>query len=349
MFFRSNKILGLDIGSSSIKVLELEVGKKGATINSFGLVKTPDGCLQGGEIIQREPISAAIQQVVKEIKTKRKNVATNIWGSAVIVKRISMPKMETHLVAEQIKWEAEQYIPFDINEISLEYHILEGFGEEETMEVLLVAAKREFVVSYMGVIEASGLKSSIIDVSNFALANCFEFNYGRLGGVHVLLNIGARVTNFVVLENGEVTFCRDIPVGGDNFTNDIHKELGVSLEEAEALKMGLAQPGETPEEVQNVVTSTNDLVSDEIQNSFDFYLATSTHAAVDQFYVTGGGMNLPGLVDKISEKSGVSYQVMNPLLKVNYNKKKMTAEYVEKIRSYLSIGIGLGLRKADDA
>ena len=238
MFFSQKKILGLDIGTSSIKIAEIDAGRRGVTLNKFTVVPIADGAVVGGEILDGTAVTQVIQGACRQAKTKRKNVCAGMWGTSVIVKKISMPRMDDKVVAEQIKWEAEQYIPFDINEISLEYHILKSMrGAGENMEVLLVAAKQEFVFRYLEVIENAGLKCSLIDVSGFALANCFEFNYGITNEPTALLNIGAGVTNFVVVDRGEVIFSRDVSVGGMNYTNDIHKGMGVSVPEAESLKI----------------------------------------------------------------------------------------------------------------
>lgn len=345
MLFTPKPLIGLDIGSSTIKLASLRKAKQGVTLSHFGMIETPIDSLNGGEIIQSAAIAQAIKTLMLDCKVKLKHAVTNIWGSAVIVKKITMPKMEAGLVAEQIKWEAEQYIPFDINEICLEFHILKGNPQNlETMDVLLVAAKRDFVSNYAFTVKGAGLKCDILDVSSFALANCFEFNYGKLSETVVLLNFGARVTNFVVVERGEVAFCRDIPVGGINYSNDIHKELGVSIKEAESLKMGATIGQQVPDEVANVLRSTTDVIADEIQNSFDFYLATSNNASIDRIFVTGGSSKVPGLVSHISKVTNVNYEALNPFLRVGYDQGKFSNEYISQIQPYAALAVGLALR-----
>ena len=345
MLTKSNSLLGLDIGSSSIKVANLRQDKTGYVMSDFGMIETPADSITGGEIVQPIAVSEAVKGLVADCKIKMKSVATNIWGSAVIVKKITMPRMEVGLVAEQIKWEAEQYIPFDINEICLEYHVLRGVTQSsETMDVLLVAAKREFVLNYASAIKSSGLRCEVLDVSSFALANCFEYNYGRLTESVALLNFGARVTNFVMMEQGEVVFCRDIPVGGINYSNDIHKELGVSVKEAESLKMSAVMGQAVPVEVSNVLKSTSDVIADEIQNSFDFYLATADHSGISKIYVSGGSARVPGLVDHISNTTKVGHELLNPFQKVRYDQKKFSEDYIAQIQPYAALAVGLALR-----
>ncbi len=164
--------------------------------------------------------------------------------------------MDRKLIKDQIRFEAEQYIPFDINNISLAYHVLSGSSSPDTMDILLIAAQNELVNQYTQVVSFSSLNCSVLDVSGFALANAFEVNYGKLPGEVVgVLNFGASITNFVVVQNGEVIFCRDIPVGGANYTNEIHKAMGVTVAEAEALKLSAISRREVPDEVHSVISA----------------------------------------------------------------------------------------------
>lgn len=228
MFFKSKKIIGLDIGTSSIKMAEMNVSRSGAQLVSFGIAPTPPNSVSGGEINDIASVGVTIQSLAAEMKTKRKIVATAMWGTAVIVKKITIPKIDKKLIRDQIRFEAEQYIPFDINNISLAHHILNGSSTADTMDILLVAAQNELVSQYSQAVEVTGLHCGVLDVSGFALANCFEINYGRVPGEVIgILNFGASITNFVVISNGDVIFCRDIPVGGANYTNEIHKAMGV--------------------------------------------------------------------------------------------------------------------------
>ncbi|MBX3040041.1 MAG: pilus assembly protein PilM, partial [Bdellovibrionaceae bacterium] len=219
MFFKSKKVIGLDIGTSSLKIAELDVSKSGATLQGFRLAPTPLNAVSGGEIIDTMSLSQAVRGLVDELGSKRKSVCTGMWGMAVIVKKITMPKMDKKLLAEQIRYEAEQYIPFDINNISLSHQVLPSTVTGETQDILLIAAQNELVSQYFQVVSMANLDCKILDVSGFALANCFELNYGRFPGETIgLLNFGAAVTNFVVISNGDIIFSRDIPVGGQNYT-----------------------------------------------------------------------------------------------------------------------------------
>ncbi len=349
MLFKSNKVIGLDIGSSSIKVLELDVSGKKASLVSFAIAPTPANSVIGGEIVDVAAISEAIRSLIAQIKTKRKFVATGIWGTAVVVKRINLPKMDSQLLNEQIRWEAEQYIPFDIQEINLEYHALDTVPENpETMDLLLVAAKKDLIMNYLEAIETSGVSCGVLDVGSFALANCFLHNYGPTSDTVGIFDIGSGVTNFSVIENGEVVFARDIPVGGSNFTSDIQKNLNVSSQEAEVFKLDLSLNRPTPEELKAVVQGTNSSICEELNRSLDFYSTTSNQNKIARIYITGGGSLTFGLKEALSQISQTSVEHLVTFQNVNVDKSVMNPDTLSQMASFTAVAVGLGLRKMGD-
>ncbi len=350
MFFNSKKVLGVDIGTSSVKVAEIEVSRKGLSLNKFSVFPLNPGAVSNGEVIDAHAVTNALSQAIKASKSKRKTAATAMWGNTVIVKKITRPRIDNPATLdEEIQYEASHYIPFPIEEVSLEYHILKtAKNAAESMEILLVAAKREFIFRYIEAIEGSGLKCKLMDVSGFALANSFEANYGVTDTPVAVLNIGAGITNFIVVERGEVIFSRDIPVGGLLYTMDINKMMGVSMTEAEALKISACMGQEAPDEVNRIIQSTNDAVIDEIRNGFEFFSATSGGSSISKFYVSGGGMFVPGLIDSISKAVGIPYEVFDPLAKVTIH-KSITPEYANQIRPLCGVVLGLGMRQEGDS
>jgi type IV pilus assembly protein PilM len=349
MFFKSKKLIGLDIGSSSIKLAEMEMSSNGAQLLSFGFAPTPNNAVSGGEIADIGSIGMSVQALLSEIKTKRKGIATAMWGTAVIVKKITIPKMDRKLIKDQIRFEAEQYIPFDINNISLAHHILSFSASPDTMDILLVAAQNELVTQYTQVVEMTGLSCNILDVSGFALANAFEMNYGKMPGEVIgLLNFGASITNFVVLHHGEVIFCRDIPVGGSNYTNEIHKSMGVTIQEAEALKLSAISRREVPDDVHSIISATNEAVTEEIRSSLDFLGATTNGITLNRCFYTGGSSTTSGLIETVSRTTGVPMQPFNPFLKVKANEKRFSQDYLNQISPFASVVTGLAVRKMGD-
>lgn len=350
MFFKSKKVIGLDIGTSSLKLAELDVSKNKATLVGFRLAPTPVNAVSGGEIIDPSGLSSAIAGLYAELGSRRKNVATGMWGMAVIVKRITMAQMDRKLLNDQIRYEAEQYIPFDINQVSLAHHVLSGPTSPETIDVLLVAAQNELVAQYQMAIEGAGLTCGVVDVNGFALANCFEMNYGRFPGENIgLLNFGASVTNFVVISNGDVVFCRDVPVGGANYTNEISKNLGVSVQEAEMLKLSAMANQEVPDEVMGVISATNEAVAEEIRNGLDFLSATTNGLTLSRCFVTGGAVGTMGLLDAVSRVTALVLEPFNPFARVQVaSSKRLPADYVEQIGPFAAIAMGLGMREVGD-
>lgn len=349
MLFGEKKLVAVDIGTSSIKLAEVESSRRGPMLKRFAMLPLTPGLVEGGEIVDIASVSESIASLVKANKIKAKYASTGLFGGGVIVKKITMPRMEPNLVAEQIKWEAEQYIPFDVNEISLEHHILENRNpSSESIEVLLVAAKQEFVFRSVETVESAGLSCAIMDVNGFALANCFEANYGALDGTVALLNIGAGTTNLVVLDRGEVIFCRDISIGGSTYTNEIGKSMSVSTAEAESLKISASLGQEVPSEVNNILTNTSEQVVEEIKNSFEFYTATASGSAIQRLYVSGGSIFVPGLVEQLSKSVGAPYEVFDPFLKMSYDPKAFSSEYISQIKSISPIALGLALRKPSE-
>jgi len=350
MFFQSKKLIGLDIGTANIKMAEVDFSSKGSSLVNFAIMPTPPRAINGGEITDLPAISEALKTMVLNLKTKRKAVATGLWGTSVISKRITIPMMDEKLVGGQIRWEAEQYIPFDINEVNIDFKILKSYqSSPENLDILLVAARQDIAFLYQDIVQSAGLQCSVIDVSGFSLANCFLNNWGSQKGQTVaLMNIGAAITNFVVIENGEVIFCRDIPVGGLTYTGEIHKTMGISLEEAEAMKISACTGQAAPEEVAKILQSTHETIAEEVQSSLDFFSNTTPGLPVQQCLVTGGASRTTGLITYLSQHTKMGFQIFDPFRNVKINERLLSPDYVAEIRDFASIAMGLGMRSQGD-
>lgn len=350
MFFSSKKLIGLDLGSSTIKVSELDVSRRSAQLAGFAMAPTPEGAILGGEIQNPGQISDVVRGLVSELGSNRKNASVGLWGTSVVVKKIAVPKMDEKLIGGQIRWEAEQYIPFDINEVNVDYKVLKDISSApESMDVLLVAAKKDAIFMYQDIVQGAGLQPAIIDLSSFALANGAAWSDASLMDQTVaVLDMGASVTNFVVLCRGEVIFYRDIPVGGLTYTSEIQKAMGVSINEAEALKVGASQGGANPEELLSAIRSCHDVVIEELQNSLEFFANTTPGLSVQKILYTGGGFRVLNLIQEAQQRINVPIEPFNPLAKINPKSKKFTADFIEEIRVLGSVALGLGLRKVGD-
>src|SRR5882672_3654022 len=283
---KAKAVVGLDIGSSAVKAVELKPAGKGFRVVAMASEPVPPDSIVDGAMIDGAAVADAIRRLFENKAFKTKEVAASLSGNAVIVKKISLPVMSEAELAESIYWEAEQYIPFDIQDVNLDYQILnpgttgEGAG---TMEVLLVAAKKEKIADYTGVIAQAGRVPVVVDVDAFALQNAFEINYGlEPDQVVVLLNAGASAININILSGDQSLFTRDISVGGNAYTEAVQKELNLPFDSAELVKKGEPVEGVDPETVKPVLQSMTETVLLEIQKTFDFYKASASSDRIDR-------------------------------------------------------------------
>jgi type IV pilus assembly protein PilM len=348
MFFSSKKVVGIDIGSSAIKLAELNVTKDGASLENFAVIPSPQQAITNGEITDTLLVSDSIRSAFKENGFKNKTACVGLAGTAVILKKISIPKVDPKKLKEQVQYEAAQYLPFDINQVTLEHHVLSFTSSPENLDILVVAAQNEYILSYINSITQAGLKCGILDVNSLALANIFELNYGKTPEPVAVFNFGSNITNFLVLFQGEVIFSRDIPVGGFHFTNEISKNMGITFEEAEALKISQTNNQEVPEETRTFMNIALDYVTEEIRNSIDFYTATAQGHVISKAYHTGGASLTVGLIDHLVDVLKIQFEPFNPNLNVKSGSKKITPLYMQQITPFCAIALGLGLRYAGD-
>ncbi|MEY4615608.1 MAG: fimbrial assembly rane protein [Pseudomonadota bacterium] len=347
MFFNSKKVIGIDLGSSSIKLVELEAVSGGYSLVSFGVVPTPPDAISNGQINEAGPLAGAISGLIQDSKTKTKNSVTGMWGSSIIIKRISIPRVDSKVLRETIRFEAEQYIPFDISSVALTHVVLETNQSTDTMDVLVIAAKSDQLVQYVEAISLSGLKCSIMDANSVALANCFELNYGTFPNETIaLMNFGAETTNFVVLHNGDLIFCRDIGVGGNSISLEISRSLGISLPEADTFKISALAGAEVPDEVHAIISSEIEKMVEEIKNSFDFFSASNVGFNVSRVFFSGGSAHLSSLIQQVAISLGMTFEKMDPFKKIKVNTKKFNINYLEKISYLAPIAVGLASREA---
>src|SRR6187549_206961 len=272
---KSKSVVGLDIGSSAVKAVELKAAGKGFRVAAYGAEPVPPDSIVDGAIIDAGAVADAIRRVFEHNKAfKAKDVCASLSGNAVIVKKITLPVMTESELGESIYWEAEQYIPFDIQDVNLDYQILDpGTGPDSkgTMDVLLVAAKKEKIADYTNVIAQAGRVPVVVDVDAFALQNAYEVNYGpQSGAIVVLLNAGASAININILSGDQSLFTRDISIGGNAYTEAVQKELGLPFERAEQAKKGHSETVAF-DEVRPVLHAMTENVLLEIQKTFDFF------------------------------------------------------------------------------
>jgi type IV pilus assembly protein PilM len=349
---KSKLALGLDIGSSSVKLVHLREGKRGYTLLAWGEAPLPPEAVVDNQLMNSSAIVQAIRELVAQQKIKLKEVAIGVRGHSVIIKRISMPVMSQEDLDESIQWEAEQYIPFDVKDVHIDTQILTPQGDAAgQMDVLLVAAKKDMINDFTAVCAEAGLTATVVDVDAFAVQNAFEANYPQAPGQPVvLINVGAAVTNINIVNNGLATFTRDITVGGNAFTEEIQKQLNISAEEAEALKVG--GHGETdavvPQEVERVIQGVADQMGGEIQRSLDFHAATAPDVHPVRVYLSGGTARIPALFKVIEQRAGVPVEILNPFKNIEVDNRKFDPAVIMNAAPAAAVAVGLALRRPGD-
>lgn len=350
---RSKSIVGLDIGSSSVKAVEVAPRGDGFELLHLGIAPLPHDAIVDGAFLNSAAIADAIREAVARSGTKAKHAAAAVSGHSVIVKKISVPAMTVEELEESIRWEAEQYIPFDVNEVNLDFEVLQHGDAERPMEVLLVAAKRDLIDDYVNLITEAGLTPAVIDVAGFAVENAFEANY-QPGpeDVVAVVNIGAQVTNINVVSGGVPAFTRDVSSGGNQYTAEIQRALSIGFDEAERIKIGEPSARESqdvvPQEVEQAMRSvTNNLVG-EIARSLDFFSATAADTRIQRVVLAGGSARVPGIDTVFRERTGLEVEIMNPLHKMMPS-NRFDPEFLAQVGPALGVGVGLALRRVDES
>ena len=352
LFRKAKSVVGLDIGSSAVKAVELKPSGKGFRVAAFGSEPVPPDSIVDGAIIDAGAVADAIRRVFEHNKAfTAKDVCASLSGNAVIVKKITLPVMTESELDESIYWEAEQYIPFDIQDVNLDYQILDpGTGPDSrgSMEVLLVAAKKEKIGDYTSVIAQAGRTPVIVDVDAFALQNAYEVNYGlEAGQVVVLLNAGASAININILQGDQSVFTRDVSLGGNAYTEAVQKELDLPFEAAEQLKKGIPVDGATFEDAQPVLRAITENVLLEIQKTFDFFKATAASDRIDRIMLSGGASRVDGFREMLQERFNAPVEDFDPFRAVTWDAKKLSGDPIDHA-STAAVAVGLALRKVSE-
>ena len=349
---KAKACVGLDIGSSAVKAVELKPAGKGFKVAAFGTEPVPPDAIVDGAIIDGNAVTDAIKRLFENNAFKTKDVAASLSGNAVIVKKISLPVMTPAELSESILWEAEQYIPFDIQDVNLDYQILDPGTTADgrgTMEVLLVAAKKEKISDYTGVISQAGRTAVVVDVDAFALQNAYEVNYGLEAlQVVVLLNAGASAININILTGDQSVFTRDISIGGNAYTEAVQKELNLPFDSAEQAKKGLPVDGVSFDDVRPVLHAMTENVLLEIQKTFDFFKATASSDRIDRIVVSGGASRVDGFAAALQERFGTPVESFDPFRKIALDAGKLHLADAENVLPTAAVAVGLALRKAGD-
>lgn len=349
-FLKSKDVVAFDIGSSSIKLVQMTHGKGGWSLSTLGLAALPPEAIVDGSIIDSMTVTETLVNMIKDYGVKARDAVTSLSGHSVIIKKVNMAAMTEEELAESIQWEAEQYIPFPMTDVNIDFQILgedtEGRGQ---MNVMLVAVKKDVINDYTNVIKEAGINPVVVDVDSFALENMMEINYSLSQDENiVMVNIGASITSISVIAGGLTVFTRSIPMGGNQYTEEIQRRFNINYKDAEAAKRGDVVEGAEAEELKKVIDAVSANLTVEIKRSMDFFLAGSHDMFISKIILSGGGGKTAGLVEMLKERSSLNVEVVNPFANVHCDPKLFDQDYIKDMSPFFAVGVGLGTRRFGD-
>jgi len=337
-------IVGLDIGSSSIKAVELKKSRGDIEVVHIGLEPLSPDIVVDSMIVDSGSVSSAITKIFNENNIKSKAVATSVSGHSVIVKRIPMSSMDDSELAGSISTEAAQHIPFDIADVNVDYQILSDDTGGPQMDVLLVAVKKDKILNYTNVLSLAGKTPAVVDIDAFALQNCYEWNYEPAPGATVaLLNLGASVMNINIVKGATPLFTRDVSVGGNQYTDSLQKELDLSFDDAELLKLGNKVGTVSEDAKMPILQQVTEIIVLEIQKTFDFFRATAAGEHIERIYLAGGSAKVPGLMEALRQEFSLPVEPLNPFQRITPGSGVPT-DLIDRNAGQLAVAVGLALR-----
>lgn len=346
----AKQCIGLDIGSSCVKAVQLKRKANGWALQAFGMQPLVPQTIVDGTIMDQGAVSEAIRQLWSRLRLREKGVAIAIAGHSVIIKKIAVPMMKPEELAANIRNEAEHHIPFGRDDVEIDYHVTNPRTPSGQTELLLVAAKKEVVSDYIQVVRDANLNPVIVDVAAFASQNGFEANY-QLDprDTVVLINIGAAISNINIVRSGVSLFTRDVTIGGNAFTEEIQKQMGIAADEAEAYKVGGSQTedGVVPQEVLRVMEGVSEVMAGEFQRSLDFFLATTADANVTRIVLAGGTAKVTSLHRAIERRSRLPLEVADAWKRIEID-PQLDRNYLAAHSPEALIGVGLSMRSGGD-
>ena len=347
----ASNCIGLDIGSSSIKMLQVKVTPKGIRLLDFGIEPLPPQTIVDGSIMDQAAVVDAIRRLRTTLGIRNKLVATAISGHSVIIKKIQVPQMAPEELGAQLQIEAEQHIPFRADEVEIDHQLVNPRNAQGMMELLLVAAKKEIIADYTQVIRDAKLQPTVMDVTAFTVQNAFEVSYDAGPGESVaLINIGAAISNINIITDGTSIFTRDVTVGGGAFTEEIQKRAHVSQEEADAFKFAVSAgiTDGVPADVEAIMNEVADSMAGKLQRTLDFFLAASGDATLSRMYLCGGSAKVPALQRILAERSRVPVEIIDPFRRLAIDETKFDMEFIRAHAAEATVGLGLALRRQGD-
>jgi len=352
IFAAKKQFVGLDIGSNSLKLAEIVETKGGHTLNHFSEIGLDKGVIEEGLLINPEALTEKVKTLFKGTGLQGKAIVMSLSGHATIVKKVTFPTMEEPELRDMIHDEASKYLPFDnMNDVNYDFQIL---GQNEynpsQMDVVLVAAKKEVVESFNKAVENAGLTVMIMDVDTFALETMYEANYDfEPADIVVMVNIGASITNINVLRGNKSIFTRDFTLAGNTITEAIQSSYRVSFDDAESMQIfGPNADDNTRDAFRESLLTYADPICTEIERSIDYFRSTSGGDSIKKILLSGGIAAISGITGDLAQRLGIETEILDPFRKIKYNKKALSSERINEIRTIAAVAVGLALRKVGD-
>ena len=354
---KEKELVGLDIGSYSIKAIEFKSKKKAGEelyeVSKIGLEFLPHDAIVEGTIMDSTAVTETVKMIFDENKISNKNVVISISGSSVIIKKISLPSMETEELAESIIWEARHNIPYPYEETNVDYAILKPplYSEDKNLDILLVAAKKDKVTNYSNVVQQARKNLEAIEVDAFALQNALEMNYPKIyrDKTVAIINLGANTTNIIISEKERPQLFRDLTLGGSFFTENIRKDLGLGTDEAEKVLKGIPVKDIPAEQAETVIHTSIQSLLEEIEKTFSFYEAGEEgQKKIEQIFLSGGLAKLKDLPKFFEQKFNTTTEIFNPFRNISYNEKKLDSVYFQEMAAFFGVATGLATRKMEE-
>jgi type IV pilus assembly protein PilM len=346
------QLVGLDIGSSAIKVAQLKESKGRYFLQKFGVKPLEPEVIVDGTVMDEGRVISAVRELFEETNVKNKHVAISISGHAVIVKKISLPPMPDEELEGQVKLAAEQYIPFDINEVNIDFHVLPPDGSEDQqgdMSVILVAAKKDKINELTELVKAAGLIPMVMDVDAFAVENMHAINYPMAQEeTTALVNLGASVMNVNIVRAGSSLFTRDIPLGGNRYTEAIQREIGLSFEEAEESKKKDRAADSDGVSLTGVLDGVNAEVASEVARTVDYFKTSTASAELSRVLVCGGVARAKGLIQQLGDRMQLPVEMADPFAEIDVTGCDIDSDLLAELAPSAAVGVGLALRAVGD-
>jgi len=346
----SKELIGLDIGSSAIKLAHVKPVGVEFRVKKFGVFPLPPDAIVDGAIMDHVSVIEGIKTALRELKVKEKEIATSLSGHSVIIKKVVLPTTTPEELEESIQWEVEQYIPFDIKDVKIDFQVIGPLKEDPSkMDVLLVAVKTDLVNDYVSVIKDAGLTPTIVDIDSIAAGNAFELCHPVSDEqVPMVVNVGASFMNINILHSGVPLFTRDVPMGGGMYTSEIQKQLAVSFDTADEFKVGKKDAGERAEKIAEIMRTVSNILSTEVQRSYNFFSATYPDRLVTKVYLTGGAAKSAFLKEMLTEKIGVDVELFDPFEGLMVEEGSVDRSLAAGYNTAATVSIGLALRNQED-